>query len=139
MSCSCNAQSGGKKLRRKHKGGFLGLDKLFNISDQSQSTATRYYTHEISGQQPVTVYNQPLTNYMSKLTKNIRNVGQTIKNKLATTYSKVSGPNHGSGLSTTNYMSGGRKTHRKSHKGRSSRRSSKKSIKNKSTRKQRKH
>lgn len=140
MTCNCSAQSGGKKIRRKHKGGFLGLDKLFNLTDQSQSSSTGYYTpDELSGQQPVSEYNQPSTNYMSKLTENIKNVGQTFKNKLSTTYSKVSGSNSTAGLSATNYMSGGRKTHRKNRKNRGSHRGGRKSRKNKSTKKHRKH
>lgn len=140
MTCNCSAQSGGKKLRRKHKGGFLGLEKLFDLTNQSQSSSSGYYTPgEVSGQPSFSGYNQPSTNYMSKLTENIRNVGQTVKNKLATTYSKVSGSSTASGLSSTNYMSGGRKTHRKNHKGRKTSHGGKKSRKNKSTRKHRKY
>ena len=141
MSCNCSAQSGGKKQRKKHKGGFLGLEKLFDSTDQQQTSSSEYYTPgETSGQQyPISGYNKPSTNYMGKLTENIRNIGQTVKNKLATTYSKLSGSNAASGLSNMNYMSGGRKTHRKIRKGRSSLRGGKKSIKNKSTRKHRNH
>lgn len=140
MTCNCSAQSGGKKQRRKYKGGFLGLEKLFDLSDQSQSSSSGYYTPgEVSRQPPASGYNQPSTNYMNKLTENIKNAGQTVKNKLATTYSKLSGSNAASGLSNMNYMSGGRKTHRKIRKGRSSLRGGKKSIKNKSTRKHRNH
>jgi len=140
MTCNYRAQSGGKKHRRKHKGGFLGLENLFNLEDQSQTSKTGYYTpSEVSQQSSASVYNQPSTNYMSKLTENIKNVGLNVRNKLATTYSKVSGPNSASGLSATNYMSGGRKTHRKNRKGRKPTRGSRKSRKNKSTKKHHKY